>query len=264
MERSNGPWRRFQALANDSPAKTVIMTLAVAFLGSVLVAGSAVLLRPLQIANKEAERRARVAEIVAQLDDGEALKIEARVVDLASGRYVTSMDPLGFDQRRAARDPELSLEIPAQDDLAGLKRRARFAVVYLAQSGGRTRAVVLPVRGSGFASMIYGYIGLAADANTVVGISFYEHAETPGLGSLIDSPAWKRQWQGKKVRDEGELLRLGVGRGRIEPGSEAASYQVDGLTGATWTGLGVTNLLHYWLDENGFGPYLRKLRRRQG
>jgi len=110
LDRPSGPWRRFLALSNDSPAKTVTMTLAVAFLGSVLVAGSAVLLRPLQIANKEAERRARVAEIVEQIGTGETLRIEARVVDLESGDYVDEMDPLRFDQRRAARDPALSLD----------------------------------------------------------------------------------------------------------------------------------------------------------
>jgi len=35
---------------------------------------------------------------------------------------------------------------------------------------------------------------------------------------------------------------------------------VDGLSGATLTGRGVNNLIHFWLDENGFGPYLAKFR----
>ena len=264
-------WRRFRDLPNDSPLKTVIVTAAVALVGSILVAGSAVLLRPMQIANKEAERQRHMVEIIRQVPGADerlaaldGIQVEARVVDLESGDYVPSIEPRLYDQRRAAKDPEQSVEIPPESDIAGLKTRARFAVVYLVTQAGRTELVILPVRGRGYGSMLYGYLGLAEDANTVVGLTFFEHGETPGLGALVDSPSWKVQWHGKKVRDEGGVLRLGLGKGRIAPDSPEAAYQVDGLTGATWTSNGVTNLLHYWLGEDGFGPYLRKIQRQRG
>lgn len=256
-------WGRFRALPNDNPVKTVAITLAVALVGSILVAGSAVLLRPLQLANKEAERRAHIADIVGQLPDAGEVQVEARVVDLATGDYAPSIDPVHYDQRRAAKDRELSVEIADEDDIAGLGRRARFATVYLVRRAGETRLVILPVRGRGFGSMMYGYLGLSGDTDRVTGLTFYEHGETPGLGALIDSPEWKSQWRGKAVWD-GRVLMLGVGAGRIEPGSPEAKYQVDGLTGATWTAQGVTNLLHYWLGENGYGPYLEKQKKRGG
>jgi Na+-transporting NADH:ubiquinone oxidoreductase subunit C len=274
-------WRRFRELPNDSALKTLVVTLAVALVGSVLVAGSAVLLRPLQIANKEAERREHFAELVRQLpeiaelvrqlpglDGGvaapEAVEVAAKIVDLETGGYAPSLEPRLYDQRRAARDPELSVEVPPELDVAGLKARARYAVVYLVRQAGDIRMVVLPVRGRGYGSMLYGYLALAGDTKTVVGLSFYEHAETPGLGALVDSPSWKAQWRGKTVRDEAGVVRLGVGTGRISADSPEAPYQVDGLTGATWTANGVTHLLHYWLGEHGFGPYLRKIARRRG
>lgn len=261
-------WGRFRSLPNDDPLKTVAMTLMVAFLASVMVAASAVLLRPLQIANKEAERQKRIVEIIQQLPGaGERLaaaddiQVEARVVDLDSGEYVPSIEPSLYDQRRAAKEPGRSVEIPAERDIAGLKKRARFAVVYLVRQSGQTKLVILPVRGRGYGSMLYGYLGLTDEVNTVIGLTFYEHGETPGLGALIDSPDWKIQWRGKRVWGEG-VLKLGVGPTRIEPDAPEAAYQVDALTGATWTGRGVTNLLHYWLGDHGFGPYLRKLRQR--
>jgi Na+-transporting NADH:ubiquinone oxidoreductase subunit C len=260
-------WRRFLALPNDDPVKTVAVTVAVAFCGSILVAGSAVLLKPLQTANKAAEQRKHFVEIIRQLPGVDKdlvmdrVAVETRVVDLESGEYDDAIDPARFDQRRAAKDPTRRIKIPPDKDLAGLKYRERSAVVYLVRQAGQLRLVILPVRGRGFASTLYGYLGLAGDGNTVVGLSFYQHGETPGLGALIDDPAWKMQWRGKTVWDAG-ALKLGVGSGRIEPGSAAARYQVDGLTGATWTGRGVTNLLHYWLGEHGFGPYLRRLKRR--
>jgi len=258
-------------MPNDSPVKTIVVTVAVALVGSVLVTTAAVLLRPLQLANKELESRKHFAELIelaprpgdaAQIAEG--FSVEARVVDLQSGDYAPALDPLLFDQRRAAKDPASMVEIPSRLDVAGLRTRARFAVVHLVKEAGHLQLVILPVRGRGYASMLYGYLALGDDFNTVAGLTFYEHAETPGLGALIDSPEWKEQWRAKRIRDPDGVMRLGVGIGVIPPGAPEADYQVDGLTGATWTGNGVTNLLHYWLGEHGFGPYLDKLRRGEG
>jgi len=260
--RRPGWWTRFLEMPNDRPAKTLILTLTVAFMGAVLVTASAVLLRPLQIANKELDRSLHIEDLLRKLPRGGAgIVIEPRVVDLATGEYVPGIDASRFDQRQAAMEPTESVEVPAGTDIANLSRRARKAVVYVGSRYGKAELVILPVRGQGYGSMMYGYMGLAADANTVIGLSFYEHTETPGLGALIDTADWKAQWQGKLVSD-GAVIRIGVGRGRIEPGSNEAAYQVDALTGATWTGAGVNNLLHYWLGPDGFGPYLAKFRER--
>jgi Na+-transporting NADH:ubiquinone oxidoreductase subunit C len=249
--------------------KAVLVTLAVCLVGSVLVAGTAVLLKPLQVANQERERQARIAGLIARLPDvdqtpgtDKQIRIEARVVDLATGRFATSMDPSRFDQRRAAKDPEQGVAIPSKYDIAQIKRRARFAVVYLVRQGGRLRAVILPVHGQGFGSVLYGYLALSSDTATVVGLSFYRHGETPGLGALIDDPKWRDKWRGKKVWGDGDKPSLGVAKGTVDPKSPEAAYLVDGLTGATWTSRGVTNLLRYWLGKDGFGPFLRNLRNR--
>lgn len=248
----------------DSATKTIGVTLAVAFVGAVLVSTSAVLLKPRQIANKELDRRQHIKAMAQHLPGGgEGISLEPRIVDLASGEYADGIDPTLFDQRLAARTQEDSVAVSPEADLAGLSRRAKRAVVYLATREGEAEMVILPIRGQGFGSMLYGYLGLAADADTVIGLSFYEHSETPGLGALIDTAEWRRQWRGKKVRD-GVVVRLGIGAGRIDPESEDAAYQVDALTGATWTGLGINNLLHYWLGPDGFGPFLDNFRRRRG
>lgn len=267
-----GSWlNRLRAMPNDSPLKSVFVAFIVCLLGSTLVAGSAVLLRPAQIANKERDRNARIADLMARVPDldkhfriDDRGLIEARIVDLATGRYVLSMDAARFDQRRAARDPRQSVKIPAARDLAQIKRRARFAVVYLVREKGQLKTVILPVHGRGYGSVLYGYLALSHDTRSVIGLSFYEHGETPGLGALIDSPAWRGKWQGKKVWDERDKPGLGVAKGNVDPKSPKAAYLVDGLTGATWTTRGVTGLLRFWLGEDGFGPYLRRIRDRRG
>ena len=58
---------------------------------------------------------------------------------------------------------------------------------------------------------------------------------------------------------EGEL-RLRIVKGRVSADDPLADYQVDGVSGATLTGNGVSNLLRYWLGDHGFGPYLDKVR----
>ncbi|MCP4315261.1 MAG: Na(+)-translocating NADH-quinone reductase subunit C [Hyphomicrobiales bacterium] len=259
------------ALPNDSPLKAIFVTLAVCFVASILVAGSAVLLKPLQEANKERERLARIDEIAAllpgvekALEIEESIRVEARVVDLATGRYVPSIDPANFDQRSAAKDPSLSVPIPPERDLAQIGRRANFAVVYLVLEQERLRAVIIPVRGRGFGSMLHGYLGLSGDLRTAIGLSFYQHGETPGLGALIDDPEWRSMWQGKRVWAGAGDPGIGVAEGPVEPDSPEAEYLVEGLTGATWTSRGVTNLLRFWLGSDGFGPFLRNIPERRG
>ena len=109
---------------------------------------------------------------------------------------------------------------------------------------------------------MHGFLALKNDANTVVGLGFYEHAETPGLGGEVDNPRWKAFWPGKKVYDlsasEEPLLKLV--KGSVDNSRPDATYSVDGLAGATLTSRGVTNLIHYWMGAEGFQQYLKRLR----
>ena len=111
--------------------------------------------------------------------------------------------------------------------------------------------------------MLYGYLALAPDARTIVGITFYQHKETPGLGGEVDNPRWKSLWPGRLAYDERGNPAIRVKKGPA--GSvEEDPYQVDGLSGATITSRGVTNLLRFWLGDDGFGPYLASYRDRAG
>ena len=87
----------------------------------------------------------------------------------------------------------------------------------------------------------------------------HEHKETPGLGGEVDNPRWKSVWPGKQVYNNGEVA-LRVLKGTVDPQAADASYQVDGLAGATLTTRGVSNLVQYWLGENGFEPFLQNLK----
>jgi Na+-transporting NADH:ubiquinone oxidoreductase subunit C len=168
---------------------------------------------------------------------------------------VSDVDPTAFDQRAEASNSETGRDAPENN--AGLMRLPFRALVYELRDGDELDLVVLPVEGLGLWSTLYGFLALDADLETIRGLTFYEHGETPGLGGEVDNPRWKSLWPGRKTGVGAEPL-IEVIRGRAGPTDEDP-FRVDGLSGATMTSRGVTNLLRFWLGDDGFRAYLARL-----
>lgn len=253
-------------MARESLIKTYVVALSLAVTCSLLVAGAAVGLRPLQEANKVIDRKKNIL-VVAGLHDAEVpveeafQQVEVRIVDIETGEFVSEdkIDPATFDQRAAAKDPELSVVIPAQKDLAGIGRREKYSLVYLVQKDGQLDQVILPIVGKGLWSTMYGFLALGDDLNTVRGITFYEHAETPGLGGEIDNPLWKAKWTGKKLYDDQGGYKLEIVKGMAATSGPEAEHQIDGISGATLTANGVSDSVDYWMGADGFKNLLERL-----
>ncbi len=259
--------RKFAGMPNEHPAKALFVAFSVALACALIVSTAAVLLEPLQRANRERDRQQRILEIVNRLPGSEDLlgavgkaSVTTEVIDLATGNVVRSIDAATYDQRKAASDPQQSIVIPPQNDIAGIRRRAKFASVTLVRKDDQIILIILPIHGSGYASTIYGFLALRGDGNTVVALSFYEHAETPGLGAELNSAEWLAKWPGKLVRDESGRIRISVAKGQVDPDAPGATFAVDGISGATRTGNGVTNMLRFWLGDYGFGAFLERIR----
>lgn len=254
-----------QTRSRDSVANTLIVAIGLSLVASVLVAGTAIILKPVQERNEELYRQQIILDVAGLFspgDDVEALFsiIETSMLELESGEFTDEVSAAGFDAIAAAKDPNLGIDIPAATDVANIRKRARYAPVYQVRDGGEVTQIILPIYGSGLWSTMYGFLSLDPDGTTVRGLRFYEHAETPGLGDQIDKPEWRSQWAGKKVFAAGNEPRIEVIRGFVDENSADAVYQVDGISGATLTGRGVTNLVKYWTGPHGFGPYLETLR----
>ena len=194
--------------SNDSIGKTLTVALSLCLVCSVLVSGAAVMLKPTQIENKALDKKTNIlaaAGIETAGQDVNALfeQFEVRVVDLETGRYTDDVDPSSYDQSKAAKDSALSKALTKAEDLAGINRQERYAVVYLIKNGSQLDKVIVPVRGYGLWSTLHGFMALEGDANTVVGLGFYQHGETPGLGGEVDNPLWKASWVGKRVYNAG-------------------------------------------------------------
>lgn len=284
VERAQIYAQRILALPNDSFEKTVVVAFALCLAGAVLVSGSAVVLKPLQVSNKEADEKVNILEVAGMLDkttdvDEVFKRFEAKIVDLATGDYVDSINPATYDQRKAVKDPALSVDIPPEKDIAKIGRKPKYAKVYLVKEEGKVKAVILPVSGYGLWSTMHGYMALQSDGQTVIGLNLFDQAETPGLGGEVVNPKWKALWKGKKVyKESGEADKeffmkdhtevgepvLGLVKGSVDPSKPGSEHQVDGLAGATLTSNGVTNLVRYWMGSDGFAPYLAKLRSQRG
>jgi Na+-transporting NADH:ubiquinone oxidoreductase subunit C len=254
-------------MQKDSPLKIIIIALILCVVCSVMVSSAAVLLKDRQQANKVLDIKKNLLVASGLLTKEEATpeniqkeyqRVEAKVIDLSTGEVAPGIDPETFDQRKARKDPDRNKIIKPENDLADIKMRSQYAPVYEIKEDGRVSMIVLPVNGKGLWSTLYGFVAMSADLSEIKGIGFYEHAETPGLGGEIENPKWQAQWAGKKAFDDQGRVIFQVTKGSVNPEASNADYMVDGLSGATITSNGVTNLVRYWLGEHGFGPYLQK------
>jgi Na+-transporting NADH:ubiquinone oxidoreductase subunit C len=273
------------ALGNDSLEKTIAIAVALCLVCAVLVSFSAVALKSLQVHNKELDMKKNILDVAGLLQEGSDIdsefsdKIEAKVVNLETGDYVEDINAAEYDQRKAAKDPAQSVAIPKDKDIAHIRIKAKYAKVYLVKESGAIKSIILPINGYGLWSTLYGFLSLDADGQTVQSINFYDQQETPGLGGEVVNPKWRALWKGKKVYAETEQASAEKGliesaeigepalsliKGVVDNTKPGSQYQVDGLAGASLTSTGVTNLVRYWMSNEGFAPYLAKVRTVKG
>lgn len=255
----------------NAPGYTLAFATVVCVVCSLFVAASAVLLKDRQrLAQNLYVQKNVLLDVTGLAPAGDTgvnradlfrERIEARLVDTRTGEYVrdAGVDPLAFDQRRASTDPQQSHEVP--ENPAEVRRVANLATVYLVKDGDGYSQVVIPIRGKGLYSVLHGFLALDRDMTTIRGIAFYEHGETPGLGGEVTNPEWRALWPGRKAYGPEGNVRIELVKGKAGP-PEASPFQVDALAGATGTSDGVTHMLHFWLGEHGFKPYVQKVRER--
>ncbi|KXI21047.1 Na(+)-translocating NADH-quinone reductase subunit C [Photobacterium sanguinicancri] len=254
---------------NDSIKKTLIVVVALSLVCSIVVSTAAVALRPLQQKNAVEDVQRNILSVAGLLDGAANIQeaygqfIEPKLVDLNTGEFVDQTEagqtPAQYNQRSAAKDPAQSVKLNAEQDLAKIIRRANVATVYLVKDANdNIEKLILPVHGNGLWSMMYAFVAVETDGNTVSGITYYQQGETPGLGGEIENPNWRAQFEGKKLFDDNNQPAIRVVKGGATPGD---IHGVDGLSGATLTGNGVQHTFDFWLGDMGFGPFLAKVRK---
>ena len=130
--------------------------------------------------------------------------------------------------------------MPTDEKLNYYYENDEYLPLYVYESGGMIQNYILPISGKGLWSTLFGFVSLSDDFKLVKGITFFQHAETPGLGGEVDNPNFQKQFIDKKIFDENnDLVSVKV----VKPGMAKGDYQVDGLSGATITSNGLSNFL---------------------
>jgi Na+-transporting NADH:ubiquinone oxidoreductase subunit C len=248
---------------------TFVFATVVSIVCALLIAVSAVGLQAKQEANALLYRQKNVLlaaglakpdedlsrrEILKRFDE----RVKVRLVDLKSGELIPEgkQDAKTYDQRKARNDPNQSRPAPPN---SAVSRLPLDGTVYLVEKADGIDQVVLPIEGKGMWGTLYGFIAIDRDGNTVRGLTFYDQKETPGLGGEIANPRWQALWLGRKIYDASWEPALAVIKGNAGP-ADQDPHRIDGLSGATITSGGVSRLMKFWMSQDGWAPFLRRLR----
>jgi len=252
---------------NESITKTIGVAFCVCLICSLVVSFSAVSLRDLQNENKLNDKRIKILQAADIYNPDEEikdqfLKLETKFVNFETGKLMDTYMDFSleeYDPILATRDSNLSSKVPTSEDIAVIKNRENIGKIFILRNDDYSiNKLILPIRGYGLWGTLYGYISIENDFNTIAGIEFYDHKETPGLGAEVDNPKWKNLWPGKEIYQNGEVS-LSVIKGKVDNNDKGAQYEIDGLSGATITSRGVTNMITYWFGESGYSKLFKEL-----
>ena len=116
--------------------------------------------------------------------------------------------------------------------------------IFVKNIDGKREGFSIPISGKGLWSTIYGYLAIGPDGTTVLGITFYKHGETPGLGGEIEKDWFTSNYVGKQIYSpDGKPVSIEILKGKVTPGNANAYHQVDGVSGATMTTKGVNQFI---------------------
>ncbi len=225
---------------------TVIMTLIVSVILAFLVTG----LKPYHDSSEAVFKKKDIMSAIAdqipndvsKMGDQEILNLfknqMEQVVLNAEGEPLQGVMAESVDMAAEEKKPEAARQYPV--------------FVYNGEKG---KVYLLAVRGNGLWDKIWGYIALGEDLNTIVGASFGHVSETPGLGAEIkDNPNFPAQFKGKKIFQDGQYVSVAVVKG----GAKNPEHEVDAISGATITSVGVSDMLQKGLKA--YLPYIESLK----
>lgn len=180
-------------------------------------------------------------DVNVALDKKKQILAALNIRDLSDSESEAKYNEVVLSDEATKANNEAAFKLNSGDYKAGTYK------VYECQVGGEKKYVV-PVYGMGLWGAIWGYVAVNADGNTVYGAYFNHDSETAGLGAEIkDSKAWQDKFAGKKIygADGSAALKVVKSSELKNPASE-----VDGITGATLTSNGVSDML-----QDGFKKY---------
>ena len=213
---------------------------------SLLVSGAAIGLRDRQVANQILDMRKNILKSVDLYEEG----LQADDVNRVFNEQMKGVVLTSAGEVVEGRTPE-DVDVEKEPDLLFLYQRL---------DEGEVVAYTFPISGKGLWSTIYGYFALEADLNTVKGITFYQHGETPGLGGEIEKSWFTASYVGKKILGPGgTVMSIMTVKGKAKDRyPDDLDHYVDGVSGATITCDGLSKFLK--TDIERYEAYFARIR----
>lgn len=213
----------------------IIYAAIVCLICSLMLSATASILKKPQDYNVEIDRKMNVLKAFGvPIRDEHGARIKAPAVEA----YFT--DHIAEITIDAATGQPVARKEDARDPLP----------LYVWKEDGVVTKYAFPISGKGLWSTIYGYLALERDLATIAGVTFYRHGETPGLGGECETDWFQNNFRGKTVFANGERVRFEVVKGKTaDKYPQGNDHAVDGISGATLTGNGITRFLNAALDK---------------
>ncbi len=231
---------------------TIVFAAIVCVVCSLIISATSAALNDRQAFNVEIDRKLNVLKAfgVETVQDGRKL----------SGEEVQSIFDEHIEEIVVDGDTGEVLEGVTSADITDLERKTGEKLpLYRWVEDGEVTSYAFPLSGMGLWSTIYSYMALEDDLATIRGVTFYGHAETPGLGGEVSTDWFQQQFEGKKVYGDGSLKDFEVVKGEVDSKyPQGNDHAVDGISGATMTGNGVQDFINEGLEK--YNVYFNKLR----
>ncbi len=259
-------------MAQRSNGYIIGFATAVCVVCSVFVSGAALSLKDKQLANAELDLKKNVISVSGLKTAGEdgqlvitpedvdtffkpesADRVELGYVELKTGSLTDEATVTAYRSANKGKCEEL----PAKENIAKISCLPKYKEVFKVYKNNSVERIILNVEGKGLWSTLKGFLAMSKDGQIIQGLTFYSHAETPGLGGEVDNPKWKKLWEGEKAFN-GNEPQIKIVKGAA-PSGVSTDGKIDGLSGATLTSNGVEYLLNFWLGPKGYGPYVKTL-----
>jgi len=250
----------------DSGTYIVGFAAVVCIVCSVFVSSAAVSLKDKQEANATLDRQKNVISVSGLDEDGVVTpedvekyfnqsatnKVEGTYIDLSTGNTV--------DTEKAVAELKANKDncAPPAINPAKIRCLPKYKQIYKVYKNGIVDRLILMVEGKGLWSTLYGFLAMDKDGKTIQGLTFYKHGETPGLGGEVDNVKWKASWTGKTAYDASGKPQMDVKKGLAKQGTP---NEIDGLSGATLTSVGVEHLINFWLGDQGYAKFLNQFQK---
>jgi len=218
----------------NSNTYTIIYASVMVVIVAFVLAFTSAALKPAQTKNVELDK---MKQILA------ALNVDTKGQDAEElyKKYVKSDEILNANGEIVSENGGFAIDMATEMSKPAAERQLPL---YVCDVDGQTKYVI-PLSGAGLWGPIWGYVGLNEDKDTVYGVYFSHASETPGLGAEISTPAFQKEFDGKKVMKDGQIALAVEKNGKVTD----PAYQVDGISGGTITSKGVDDMIKSCLGQ---------------